>query len=322
MKVIITDYQYEDIDQERKVVQKAGFELEEYQLKTSPELIPILKEADAVITQYADMNREVISTMDNCQVIIRYGIGYNNIDTKAATEKGIYVCNVPDYCIDEVSNHVITFLFGLSKKMPIFSKVCAEGDFGYTQVKPISRLSGQTLGLVGFGRIPKEVAKKMQNFNLNIVVYDPFINPEICQEYGVKQVDLDTLLNISDFISLHTPLTEETYHLFNLKTFSKMKTNAYLINTSRGEIISEEDLYEALQNKLIAGAGLDVFEKEPVSPDNPLLSLPNVIATPHCAWYSEEATRSLQKKAAQEAVNVLQGNKPFNLVNPEVLQQI
>ncbi|HHT23957.1 MAG TPA: C-terminal binding protein [Clostridiaceae bacterium] len=315
MKVVITDYEYEDVDQEKEIIEQAGFEFKTYQLKTPQELIPVLKDADAVITQYGDINHQVISQMEKCKVIVRYGIGYNNIDVNAATENNIYVCNVPDYCIDEVSNHVIMMIFSLSKKLPVFSKASTEEDFSYRKAKPIFRLAGQTLGLVGFGRIPRLVAEKMQNFSLNIIAYDPFVDSSVFEKYGVSQVSLDELLKLSDYISLHTPLTEETYHLINHDAFLKMKSNAYIINTSRGEIISEKDLLEALNKNLIAGAGLDVFEKEPVEPNNPLLSLPNVIVTPHSAWYSEEAKRSLQKKAALEVINVLQGNKPFNPVN-------
>ncbi|SHE80756.1 C-terminal binding protein [Alkalibacter saccharofermentans] len=314
-KVVITDYQYENVDNERKIVEEAGFALEVYNSKEKSDVISAVREADAVIVQYADIDEEVISHMEKCKVIIKYGIGFNNIDTKAASQKGIYVCNVPDYGIDEVANHAIAMIMALAKKLITIDGALKKGDWSYDSIIPLYRMAGSTLGLVGLGRIPMSVAKKMKGFDMEILAYDPFVDKKLAEENGVKLVDFDTLCTKSDFISVHCPLNDDTLHLFNKDVFDKMKETAYIINTARGPVINEADLIEALKAKKIAGAGLDVFEVEPITKDNELLNLDNVIATPHIAWYSEQAINSVQSKAAIEAVNVISGNKPLNPVN-------
>ena len=204
MKVVITDYQYENIDSERSIITGAGYELFDYQVKTTPDLIPVVKDADAVITQYSDINAEVIEHMQNCKIIIKYGIGVNNIDCEAASKKGIYVCNVPDYGVDEVSDHACTMLLALGKKLPILAKSFRKGEWGYSSVVPLLRLSECTLGLVGFGRIPKMVARKMSAFGMKVIAYDPYINETAAQELNVTPVTLEQLLkdsNVSLFIA-------------------------------------------------------------------------------------------------------------------------
>lgn len=315
MKVVITDYQYENIDSERSIITGAGYELFDYQVKTTPDLIPVVKDADAVITQYSDINAEVIEHMQNCKIIIKYGIGVNNIDCEAASKKGIYVCNVPDYGVDEVSDHACTMLLALGKKLPILAKSFRKGEWGYSSVVPLLRLSECTLGLVGFGRIPKMVARKMSAFGMKVIAYDPYINETAAQELNVTPVTLEQLLKDSDLISVHCPLTKDTYHLIGKEEMTLLKPNAILVNTARGGNIDEAALIEALQNGKISGAGVDVFENEPVTPEHPLLHMDNVIATPHSAWYSETAIHTLQRKVAEEIVNVLNGNPPFNCVN-------
>lgn len=320
MKVVITDYQYENIDQEKKIIGDAGLKLAEYQIKDAKQLIGLIDDADAVITQYSDMNREVIEHLQHCKMIIKYGIGVNNIDVMAATEKGIYVCNVPDYGVEEVSDHAIAMIFALSKKLPIITKALRNGDWGYSSVVPLYRFSESVVGLVGLGRIPQLVAKKLKGFGVRILAYDPYVMPETAEESGVELVDFDTLCKESDYISIHCPLTGGTNHLFNKRVFQMMKKTAFIINTARGPVVCEEDLVEALESGEIAGAALDVFENEPVCADHKLLRMDQVIATPHCAWYSIEAITSLQRKTAEEVVNVLAGNAPFNCVNRKELQ--
>lgn len=321
MKVVITDYEYENIDQERRIFAQAGIELADYHCKTDEELIAATRDADAVITQYCYIGKNIIDKMEHCKVISRYGIGVNNIDIDAATEKGIYVCNVPDYGIDEVSNHAIAMLLSLAKKLPIISKALRGGEWGYAGAVPLFRLSEATVGLVGFGRIPKMIAKKLRAFEVKLLAYDPYVTQEQASEFGVTMVDLDTLCKESDFISLHCPQTKETEGLFDLARFKMMKNTAFLINTSRGPVVCEKDLITALENKEIAGAALDVFEKEPVDKDSALLQLDNVIATPHCAWYSEESILALQRIIAEETVAILQGQPPKNIINRSLLQK-
>lgn len=312
---VITDYEYPNIATEREIITGAGFVLKDYQAKTQQELIDSTRDADAVIVQYADIGRAVIERMTRCKMIIKYGVGVNNIDVDAATERGIHVCNVPDSGLDEVSNHAIAMLLMLSRKTPQATAALKEGKWGNTPFKPLFRLAGQTLGIVGFGALGSLVARKMSNFGMTIIAHDPIVRGEKAAALDVDFVSLEELCRRSDFISLHCPLNRHTECMFNRETFGWMKSSAYLLNTARGGIVHEADMIDALRTGKIAGAGLDVFEKEPLDPASPLLSMPNVIATGHVAWYSENAIAILQKKVAQEVVNVLQGNKPFNPCN-------
>lgn len=320
LKVVITDYQYEHINVERNIFQNAGFDLYDYQYKKAEELIPVVKDADAIVTQYSDVTKEVIEQLDHCKIIIKYGIGVNNIDVEAATKKGIYVCNVPDYGVEEVSDHAITMILCLAKKLRIITEALKNGDWGYTSIVPLFRFKECKLGLVGFGRIPQLIAKKLSGFDIKIMAYDPYIKQETAKNFKVELADLDTIIKECDFISVHLPLTTETNHLINKESFKNMKNSAIIINTARGGVVCEEDLIEALNKGEIAGAGLDVFETEPIRMNHKLLHMKNVIATPHCAWYSETAITTLQYKVAQEVVNVLQGNKPYNCVNQSELE--
>lgn len=322
MKVVITDYYYETLDMEMKEFAKLeNVEIcSEYQCKDEDALTEIVKDADVVIVQFAPISRKVIAAMEKCKLIVRYAIGVDNIDITAATDKGIYVANVPDYCTDEVSNHAIAMIFAMSKKLLQLHESVKNGQWNYTVSKPLYRFEGKTLGLIGFGRIPTMIARKMSLFGLKIIAYDKYFNKEIGDSLGVKEVSLDELLEMSDYISVHCPLNEETHHLLNAAAFKKMKNTAFLVNTARGAIVCESDLITALQEGEIAGVGLDVLENEPILSDNPLLHMEQVLITPHNAWYSEEAVLSLQQKVAQEAVRVLQGGVPKNLINKELLK--
>lgn len=320
LKVIITDYEYEDIEVEKRIFAKAGIQLVEgKQWKTPDQLIPQVAEADGIITQYADISREVIEAMNHCRIIIKYGIGINNIDVKAATEKQIYVCNIPDYGVDEVTNQAIAFMLALMRKLYITDRALRRGVWDYKKLIPIQRFEHSTVGIVGFGRMGQEVARKLKPFHINVIAFDPDFNKEVGEKLKVKQVDFDTLLSQSDFVTIHCPATEENSGMFNETAFNKMKKTAYVINTARGTVIEQSDLVKALKEKKIAGAGIDVFQVEPIEKDNPLLNLENVILSGHSSWYSEMAIANLHKKAAEEVIRVLQGKKPYNLCNKEVL---
>ena len=314
-KVVIVDYYYENIAQELEVMRQLGADLADYHCKTEDEVIAVAADCDAMICQFAPITRKVIESLTRCKVIVRYAIGVDNIDLKAAEERGIYVCNVPDYSIDEVSNQAIALLIDCAKKLTYLANQLKLGNTSYTVVKPLYRMSGKTLGLVGFGRIPRLVAQKMAGFGLNIIAFDPMINEEAARELNVTPVTLDELLERSDYISVHCPLTDGTFHMFDKKSFAKMKENAIFVNTARGGVVNEEDLVWALENHVIGMAGLDVTETEPIPVDHPLLKLDNAVVTPHAAWYSEEAVKSLQLKVAQEVARVLSGQLPKNPVN-------
>ncbi len=317
-KVVIVDYYYESIHQEQEVMKALGADLTDYHCKTEDEVIAVAADCDAMICQFAPITRRVIQSLKNCKVIVRYAIGVDNIDLKAAEEQGIYVCNVPDYGVDEVSNHAIALLLDCAKKLTYLANQVKQGNCSYTVVKPLFRISGKTLGLVGFGRIPQLVAKKMAGFGVDIIAYDPMINQQAAKELNVTSVSLEELLERSDYISVHCPLMDSTRHMFNKDTFSKMKKDVIFINTARGGVVKEEDLVWALENHVIGMAGIDVIESEPIAMDHPLLKLDNAVVTPHAAWYSEEAVKSLQLKAAQEVAGVLSGKAPMHPVNHPV----
>lgn len=316
MKVAITDYQYDDVETEKKIISDSGAEIFIFQCKDDEEqLIKNIADMDAVIVQYAKITANVIQHLKHCKVLVRYGIGVDNIDVEAATKKGIYVANVPDYAVQEVSDHALSLILALNRKLlPMMASV-RHGTWGYNDIRPMQGLYSSTLGLVGFGRIPQQVCRKALPLFKEVLVFDPYIPADFISSKGAVPVSFDQLCTRSDTISVHCPYTDSTRHLFNAETLKKMKDTAYLVNTARGGIVSQHDLEHALQEKEIAGAGLDVFETEPLAADSPLLAMPNVICTPHVAWYSEDSLKFLQRKVAEEVVNVLSGNVPRNLIN-------
>ncbi|MCA6214132.1 MULTISPECIES: C-terminal binding protein [Thermococcus] len=323
-KVVVTDYEYESLENEKRELEKVGAELVAVQLRYAQpeEIIKVCKDADGLIVQYAKITREVIEGLEKCKVIARYGIGVDNVDVKAATEKGIFVVNVPDYCIEEVSDHTIALLLASIRKINLYDKSVKSGTWDYKIGRPMYRIKGKTLGLIGFGKLARRVAEKMKPFRVEIIAYDPYVSPKVAEKYGIKLVDFDELLKNSDFISIHVPLTEETYHLLSDREFELMKDGVIIVNTARGPIIDEKALVKALESGKIAYAGLDVTEVEPIPSDSPLLKFDNVIITPHVAWYSEESQAELQTKAARGVAEVLSGKIPTYLVNPEVLEVI
>ncbi|GAI03883.1 unnamed protein product, partial [marine sediment metagenome] len=259
-----------------------------------------------------------------CKVIVRYGIGVDTVDIDAATDNGIIVANVPDFCWEEVSNHVIALLLACAKKLVLLGNFTRQGRWGKNMpdVRPMGSIYGQTLGLVGCGNIGRMTARKAQCFGLRVLGYDPYVDKSLVKEYGVTLMSLPELLKESDFVSVQTPLNEETRHLIGEKEFKQMKPTAYFINTARGEVVDEPALIKALQEKWIAGAGLDVFEKEPIDSDNPLLKMDNVVVTPHFASSSDAASERLRTNVGQEAARVLSGQWPKNVVNKTVKPKV
>ncbi len=314
-KVVVTDYEYQSLHWEEREVNAVGGILVPAQLKSESQLIEMCSDADALLVQYAHISRKVIEKLAQCKIIVRYGVGVDSIDVQAATEHGIAVANVPDYGLEDVADHAMALLLAAARKVVFLHQKVVGGEWDYKQAKPLYRLRGKTLGLVAFGNIAKLVANKAKAFGLEIIVYDPFIDEAAAREYGAELVDFNTLIKTADFISIHAPVTPETYQMFNLDVFKKMKSNCILVNTARGAVIEENDLCTALKNGYIAGAALDVTAVEPINQGNPLKTLENIIITPHAAWYTEEAGESLQMQAAQEVARVLSGQSPLNLVN-------
>ena len=275
--------------------------------------------ADAVMVTYARISAETIGALNGCRIIARMGIGLDNIDVAAATAAGIIVTNVPDYCVDEVSDHALALLLAVARRVPKANRLVHGGGWSVKDVGPLHRLRGQVLGLAGFGRIGRALGAKAQALGMRVIAHDPYLSPHAVDGTDVELVSFDDLLARSDALSVHTPLTAETKHLFGVGTLARMKRGAVLINTSRGPLVDEAALADALQRGHLSGAGLDVVESEPLPNDSPLLDRDDVILTPHIAFYSEESTAELQRKAAEDVVRVLRGEAPRYPVNPDLL---
>jgi len=314
-KVYVTDCDYGSLENEKRILSQIDADLILLDCKTDEELIEKASDADALLVEYKKITDKVFENLKKLKIIVRYGVGYDCVDVESATRHGVIVCNVPDYGIEEVSTHTMALILALVRKIVFTCNNVKSGIWSAAPSKPLYRTVGRVLGLAGLGRIPRLVAKKAKPFGFDIIAYDPYVPDEVFDEYEVRRVDFDTLLKTSDIVSAHTPLTKDTYHLFNDEAFSKMKPGSLLVNTARGPVVDEQALVRALNKGILSGAALDVCEKEPIDKDNVLLSLDNVIITPHIAFYSEESQVSLQTKAAEEIVRVLLGEKPLNPVN-------
>jgi D-3-phosphoglycerate dehydrogenase len=322
-KVVITDYDFESLQEIKKALEKVDAELVTAQCKSESEVIELAREADAVINQYYNpLSRKVIEHLKRCKIIVRTGVGVDTIDVQAATDHNICIVNVPDYCLDEVAEHALGLLFMLARKYFVLTNSVKKGQWNWRIVKPIFKMKGQILGIVGLGKIGRSLAKKAKGLGMSLICYDPYINSQMAEEAGVKLLSFENLLKESDFISIHVPLTEETRGMFGEKEFKKMKKGSCIINTSRGPVIERKALYKALKEEWLAGAGLDVMEKEPPDSKESLFSLENVILTPHCAWYSQESVVKLKTIVGEEVARVLSKKRPLSLVNPEVLKKI
>jgi len=318
IKVVITDCNHPSIEIERKMLSEINAELILSNCNTEEDIIKVAKDADGIINQRVSITRRVIKSLNKCKVIVRYGVGVDNIDIKVATECGIIVANVPDYCVDEVSSHALGLILGCARGRILFNSKVKEKRWGFSLAKPLFRTQGKTLGIFGLGRIGSAVAKKSKGFGLKIIACDPYVSKV---NNRIKMVDFSQLLSESDFISINASLTDKTWHAFKENELKAMKKTAYLINTARGSIVDEKALYKALREGWIAGAGLDVLEKEPPDWNNPLLKLDNVIFTPHSAFYSEESYIELKTRTAKVVLSVLNGKLPETIINPQVLNR-
>jgi len=321
--IILTDFGEPDWDLELQVLHASGLDLNLIRLQTkAPEqLIPQVATADALIVQWANINGKVIEAMRHCKVISRYGIGVDMIDLAAASERGIIVANVHDYCIEEVSTQTIGFIIALNRHIVRMNDHVRAGRWGVAPAPygPPHRLNGQTLGIIGLGNIGRVVAQKAGCLGLKLLAYDPYSNRESLAGLGVELVGLEELLRRSDYVSIHCPLVEETRKLIGATQLAMMKPDAYLINMARGPIIDQAALYNALADNVIAGAALDVLEQEPPDSSEPLLQLANVIITPHASSWSRESLIQLRRGTAQNVVDVLQDRLPRSVVNRKAL---
>jgi D-3-phosphoglycerate dehydrogenase len=317
--IAVSDSVFPNLDPAREVFSRVGAELQLADAATPESILQVARDADALLVTYAEVSAAMIGQMTRCRIIARFGIGVDNVDISAATKSNIVVTRVPDYCIDEVSDHTMALLLALARKIPFANSLVQARRWEMPAVVPLYRLRGSVLGLVGFGRIPQLVTPKAKSFGLKVISYDPLVSPQTMESAGVVRVDFSELIRVSDYISIHAPLVPETDRLFNAEVFCKMKPTAYLINTARGPIVDEHALASALDAGHLAGAALDVLSQEPPS-NSPLFGRDNVILTPHISFYSAESLIDLQRKAAEEVVRVLTGNMPRNALNPEALK--
>jgi D-3-phosphoglycerate dehydrogenase / 2-oxoglutarate reductase len=314
--VAITDHVFPDLDQERALLDAAGHTLRfEANATTPDEVAAAVEEADAVLNCYAPMPAEVIRTLRHCVVVARYGIGLDTIDLDVATEKGIIVTNVPDYCIDEVSDHALALILSLARGVALLDRRVRAGSWTPSDARPMHRLRGSTAGIVGFGRIARALAAKLAPLGSRVVTFDPFVPADAVLEAGAEPMTLEELLRGADVVSIHAPLTEETVHMIGAAELALMKPTAILVNTSRGPLIDLDALREALDEGRLRGAGLDVLETEPPPSDDPLLHRDDVVITPHAAFYSEESVKELQRKAVEQVIEALAGRIPPYAVN-------
>lgn len=320
MKIVMLDRMGTDFSLEKKVFHEEGATFLVTYFKDADELRSIVHDADVLMFNDANITADIIAALEKCKMIIRYGIGYDNVDLEAAGKKGIYVCNAPSYGTYDVAEHTMALLLSVCKHIPVADKCARTGKWNPEYIGKVRRLRGKTLGLVGFGRIARVVAKRARAFEMEILVSDPYLSEEDKAALGARYVDLPTLLTNSDYVTLHSPLTEETHHMLGMPQFQMMKKDAVLINTSRGGLVNENELIFALLSGEIAGAALDVFENEPLPASSKLLQMDNVVLTPHVAWNSYEGVDDLHKEVTENVVRVLHGETPINVVNKKFLK--
>ncbi|HET8630378.1 MAG TPA: C-terminal binding protein [Thermomicrobiales bacterium] len=311
-----------DLPAEREGLGEFADCLVSYGPLNSPEaIVEHCHDADAILTPGARFTEDVLAKLERCRAIVRYGVGYDTIDVPAASAHNILVVNIPDFCQPEVANHALAHLLDCAKKITRLDRWMRAGGWAGGRapfLSPMGQIHGQTAGLVGLGAIAREFARRLKALDMRVIAFDPYVSPEAGAAIGVEMLPLEEVLRQSDYVSVHTPLTPETHHLINAERFALMKPSAYFINTSRGPVVDEAALIAALQNGQIAGAGLDVFETEPVKPDSPLLQMENVVLTPHTASFADETFRIMFRRVGEEAARTLRGQMPHTPVNPQV----
>lgn len=326
LKVIVTDYIETDLEAEKDFFERQGIDFSNYQLKyaSEEELAAAGHDAEVVIVNMAPVTARVIDGWASCNLVIRHGIGYDNVDVEALTSRGIPLVNIPDYCVEEVAEQAIALILSLGRKVAFSRTVLNEsvqrGSWDFSNIYPIHRMRDQTLGIIGFGRIGSRVYQKLHGFGFNFSICDPYLSDDRKSALGIETESLEAVLARSDYVSLHAPLNAETENLINAETLRLMKPSAHLINTARAGLVDQRALVTALQEGWIAGAALDVFVPEPPSPDEPLLAMENVILTPHLSWCSVEAERTIREKIIDQVLQYRDGVSLQNVVNQDALK--
>ncbi len=314
-KVVVSDNRHGDYSIEAAVLKPVDAEVVIEDCSTVEEMIIACKDADGVLLDQAPMPAQVIENMTRCKVVSRYGVGYDNVDVEACTKKKIFVANVPDYCMEDVSDHAMALFYSCVRRITLRDKQVRQGGWNMDR-SGIYRIKDRVFAIIGFGNIARCLVRKLSGLGLKkVLVYDPYVSKEIIESLGAQKADLETALAEADYISLHMPVTPETKGIINEKAFSIMKNSAILINTARGPLVDEAALIDALSNGKIAFAGLDTHSKEPLPADNPLLKMENCILTDHVGFYSDESMKELHTKVAQNIRAVFESGKPTYPVN-------
>jgi len=320
-KVVLTDYAWPDLDIEREILSRISADFVPAHCVSEREVLDLARDADGIIAEYAPITRQVIEKLERCKIISMNAVGYDNVDVSAATDAGILLVNCPDYCYEEVADHTMALLLALARGVFRFDRQIRRMVWDFKSASKLHRIRGTKLGLLGFGRVARSVARKARVFGMEIIASDPYQIDDVFERERVKRVTFENILKESDFLSIHTPFTTETENLVSQKELDTMKNSAFVISTSRGSIIDEKALLTALREGGIKGAALDVMEKEPPNFEGPLFSCENLIITPHAAFYSEEAMAELRTRSSQAVVRVLCERKwPESLVNRELLK--
>lgn len=307
IKIVVTDCSWGNIDVEKEYLPQDAI-VESYQITTEEEVIKACSDADAILSEYAPLNGKVLKSLKKCKIISNTAIGFDNIDVKTAEELGIAVANVPGYCAHEVADHAMALILSTCRNIAVYDRSVRKGEWNLESGLEMDRLEGQVVGLAGFGRIPQFVAKRAQGFGFKVIANDPYITQEYADTLGVKMVEVDELLAESDIISCHIPAMKDTVGYFNKEKFNKMLKRPIFINTSRGKLVNEEDLIEALENKQIRAAALDVLIDEPPLKNNELLKFDNVTITPHAGFFSKTALHEVRSRSAMNVVNFFNGD--------------
>jgi D-3-phosphoglycerate dehydrogenase len=311
--VAVVDGGYDSYDTERRILAPFDAEVVLRDCKRDAAMVAqAVRDVDAVLVRESPVTAAAIAGMARCRAIVRYGIGVDNIDQSAARERRIYVANVPDYGAEEVSDQAMALLLAVARRVAARDRAVRGGAWNVARAEKMYRVAGRTLGLVGYGRIARAFERKMRGMGVARVLVN---DPHVPEAPGVEAVDLATVCREADYISVHAPLTPQTVHLIGRKQFAAMKSTAIVVNTARGPLIEEAALVEALRERRILGAGIDVYEREPPSRDHPLFALDNVVLSDHNGWYSEESVAELQTKAAEEVARVFRGEPPKHWLN-------
>lgn len=321
-RVVLIEHGYASTEVERRIIESAGGEFIDAEQLSLSKALELCREADGILFRRIDMTGEMIRQFRKCRIIVRYGVGTDNVDVRAATAANIMVGHVPAYCVDEVSTHAIALLLACARKIVSTHQRVEQGNWDVHRDDLIYRLRGRTLGIVGLGGIGRAVARKLSGWGLTLLGADPFASRQTAHEIGVELVDFETLCRRSHFITLHCPLLPETRHLVNAKSLVTMQRGIAIVNTARGPVVDGAALLDAIESGHVAAAGLDVFEQEPLAPGSPLRRHPRIIVTDHTAWYSEESQQELQRTAAEQIARACTGGLPNSLANPEVIERL